>query len=82
MSNGEDTTMPTETTLNEPSRSGRLFGVWLPMGSEPKDGTPFLVWLGDGTVLSASWYCQVLCHQYPYATRAKFWMPMPPPPNK
>jgi len=26
MSNGEDTTMPTETTLNEPLRSGRLFG--------------------------------------------------------
>ena len=24
MSNGEDTTMPTETTLNEPLRSGRL----------------------------------------------------------
>ena len=26
MSNGEDTTMPTETTLNEPLRSGPLFG--------------------------------------------------------
>ena len=28
MSNGEDTTMPTETTLNEPLRSGRLFDRW------------------------------------------------------
>ena len=47
---------------------------WRPMGTEPKDGTPFLVWRGAGVVLSASWYCQILCHQYPYATRADFWM--------
>lgn len=55
--------------------------AWRQIATAPKDGRNILVKTVDGDICEASFYCGVLCREYPTSISATHWMPLPEPPE-